>query len=68
MCSEGEEVEFTVITDDRSGKLKAADVTGPNGAPVKGAPRRTGGFGAPRGGYEGGEQRGYGDRSYGGGM
>jgi cold shock CspA family protein len=38
--AEGEEVEFNVITDERSGKLKAVDVTGPNGDYVKGAPRR----------------------------
>lgn len=61
--AEGEPVEFSVITDERSGKLKAADVTGPNGAAVQGAPRREGGFGGGRGGYDrgygGGRQGGY---------
>nr|NP_001091131.1 uncharacterized protein LOC100036881 [Xenopus laevis]AAI29585.1 LOC100036881 protein [Xenopus laevis] len=56
--AEGEPVEFSVITDERSGKLKAADVTGPNGAAVRGAPRREGGFGGDRG-YGGGRQGGY---------
>jgi cold shock CspA family protein len=38
--AEGEEVEFNVQADE-SGKLKAVDVTGPGGAYVKGAPRRS---------------------------
>jgi VCBS repeat-containing protein len=37
--AEGEPVEFTVTTDDRSGKTKAVDVTGPNGEYVQGQPR-----------------------------
>eukprot|EP00932_Pfiesteria_piscicida_P009419 SRR837773.20146.p2 GENE.SRR837773.20146~~SRR837773.20146.p2 ORF type:complete len:128 (-),score=38.77 SRR837773.20146:73-423(-) len=36
--AEGEEVEFDVETD-QNGKLRALNVTGPNGAPVKGQPR-----------------------------
>ncbi|KAA8496405.1 Cold shock domain-containing protein 4 [Porphyridium purpureum] len=39
--AEGEAVEFTVMVDDRSGKLKAINVTGPNGAPVQGQPRQS---------------------------
>jgi hypothetical protein len=37
---EGEPVEFTAHTDER-GRLKAEKVTGPMGALVQGAPRRT---------------------------
>jgi len=36
---EGETVEFDLQADDRKGGMKAANVTGPNGTPVKGAPR-----------------------------
>jgi len=35
----GEAVEFDLQADDRKGGMKAANVTGPNGTPVKGAPR-----------------------------
>lgn len=44
---EGEEVEFRII--DEGGRTKAVDVTGPQGAYVRGAPRRQGG-GFARGG------------------
>jgi cold shock CspA family protein len=37
--AEGEPVEFKMITDDRNGKLKAVEVTGPDGAYVQGAPK-----------------------------
>lgn len=49
--AEGEPVEYTTFTDDR-GKIKAERVTGPMGAFVQGAPRRTmdGGFGFGGGG------------------
>mmetsp|Transcript_4123 Transcript_4123/g.11636 ORF Transcript_4123/g.11636 Transcript_4123/m.11636 type:complete len:143 (+) Transcript_4123:129-557(+) len=56
---EGESVEYEVI-QGQDGRLKAAQVTGPGGAFVKGAPRQQGGFG-------GGGGRGYGDGGYGGG-
>jgi|Dee2metaT_20_FD_contig_51_730057_length_861_multi_3_in_0_out_0_1 cold shock CspA family protein len=36
---DGEEVEFDVENDPRSGKPRAVNVTGPDGAPPKGAPR-----------------------------
>eukprot|EP00241_Pyramimonas_parkeae_P009664 CAMPEP_0114254852 /NCGR_PEP_ID=MMETSP0058-20121206/17229_1 /TAXON_ID=36894 /ORGANISM="Pyramimonas parkeae, CCMP726" /LENGTH=139 /DNA_ID=CAMNT_0001369157 /DNA_START=66 /DNA_END=485 /DNA_ORIENTATION=+ len=52
----GEEVEFR--TEEQDGRTRAVDVTGPNGAYVKGAPRRQ-----PR--FEDGD--GYGNRSFGGG-
>ena len=38
--AEEEAVEFTVVMDERTGRAKAMDVTGPNGAPVQGAPFR----------------------------
>ena len=37
--ADGEEVEFSITLDENRGKKNASDVTGPNGAPVKGAPR-----------------------------
>merc|ERR1719291_1144428 len=37
--AEGEDVEFKVGVDDRTGKTKAVEVTGPDGAYVQGAPR-----------------------------
>ena len=37
--AEGERVEFRLTTDDKTGKTKAVDVTGPDGAYVQGAPR-----------------------------
>jgi cold shock CspA family protein len=36
--AEGETVEFIVTTDERSGKVKAVEVTGPDGAYVQGQP------------------------------
>ena len=53
-------MEFTVMTDDR-GKIKAERVTGPMGAFVQGAPRRSFdqfGGGAGGGGFGGGGQGG----------
>lgn len=38
--AEGETVEYDLSTDEKKGKTFAANVTGPNGAFVKGAPRR----------------------------
>jgi cold shock CspA family protein len=38
--AEGEQVEFRVAADAKTGKLKATDVTGPDGAYVQGAPRQ----------------------------
>lgn len=37
--AEGELVEFQVTVDPKSGKLKAIEVTGPEGAYVRGAPQ-----------------------------
>lgn len=37
--AEGEKVEFRLMTDPKTGKSKAVDVTGPDGAYVQGAPR-----------------------------
>mmetsp|Transcript_47892 Transcript_47892/g.111711 ORF Transcript_47892/g.111711 Transcript_47892/m.111711 type:complete len:122 (-) Transcript_47892:56-421(-) len=37
--AEGEEVEFDVETDGRTGRNKAVRVSGPGGEPVKGVPR-----------------------------
>merc|ERR1719353_1771375 len=37
--AEGERLEFRLITDEKTGKVKAVDVTGPEGAYVQGAPR-----------------------------
>ncbi len=36
--NEGEAVEFRLTTDDKTGKIKAVDVTGPDGAYVGRAP------------------------------
>jgi len=41
--AEGETLEFRLTTDDKTGKIKAVDVTGPDGAYVQGAPRDGGG-------------------------
>jgi hypothetical protein len=75
---EGEPVEYTVMTDDR-GKVKAERVTGPMGAFVQGAPRRSfdsfggggggggfggGGFGGGGGGFGG--NSGFGGGGFGG--
>eukprot|EP00959_Pyramimonas_sp_CCMP1952_P425359 8910117-Pyramimonas_sp.AAC.1 len=49
---EGEEVEFRII--EEGGRTKAVDVTGPQGAYVRGAPRRQGGGGGRGGGGFGG--------------
>merc|ERR1719502_2351779 len=38
--AEGEALEFRLTTDEKTGKTKAVDVTGPDGAYVQGAPRR----------------------------
>mmetsp|Transcript_19059 Transcript_19059/g.48807 ORF Transcript_19059/g.48807 Transcript_19059/m.48807 type:complete len:128 (+) Transcript_19059:53-436(+) len=38
--SEGETLEFRLSTDDKTGKVKAVDVTGPDGAYVQGAPKQ----------------------------
>jgi cold shock CspA family protein len=40
--AEGEPLEFRVQTDSKTGKMKAVDVTGPDGAYVQGAPRDPG--------------------------
>ena len=37
--AEGEPLEFRLATDEKTGKMKAVDVTGPDGAYVQGAPR-----------------------------
>merc|ERR1719420_227047 len=42
---DGEDVEFDVQTDPNNGKLKAANVTGPGGAPPRGSDRKGGGKG-----------------------
>lgn len=55
---DGEQVEF-VIEQDQSGRSKAKDVTGPQGAEIKGTPRDARGGGGGRGG--GGSYGGGGD-------
>merc|ERR1712088_929125 len=80
--AEGEELEYTV-EQGADGRLKASNVSGPNGKSVKGAPQefrsggRGGGMGGGRGGGRGGGggyggygggQGGYGGGSYGGGQ
>ncbi|CAH8298840.1 unnamed protein product [Eruca vesicaria subsp. sativa] len=59
--AEGESVEFLVEIDSNSGRSKAVDVTGPDGAPVLGTSRGSSGG---RGGFSGGD--GYGGRGGGG--
>eukprot|EP00542_Grammatophora_oceanica_P019807 CAMPEP_0194048832 /NCGR_PEP_ID=MMETSP0009_2-20130614/28692_1 /TAXON_ID=210454 /ORGANISM="Grammatophora oceanica, Strain CCMP 410" /LENGTH=143 /DNA_ID=CAMNT_0038694827 /DNA_START=58 /DNA_END=485 /DNA_ORIENTATION=- len=55
--ADGEPVEFTAEKDE-TGRLRAVNVTGPDGAAVQGRPRPTynsfGGFGGGPGGYGGG--------------
>jgi cold shock CspA family protein len=42
--AEGEAVEFVLTKDERSGKTKAVEVTGPGGTHVQGAPRQDYGY------------------------
>jgi len=75
--AEGEELEYTV-EQGADGRLKASNVSGPNGKSVKGAPQEFrsggggrgggmgGGRGGGRGGYSAGGGGGYG--GYGGGQ
>eukprot|EP01084_Bolivina_argentea_P105359 188652_1 len=66
---EGEQIEFNVVVQD-DGRRKAIDVTGPNGAFVKGltfkGDSRRGAIYNNRGGYRGGRYRGGGHRGRGG--
>jgi len=62
--AEGEKVEFTTEEQDKG--LKAVNVTGPNGAHVQGAPRKTG-FGSGGGRGRGGYNQGYNNYNSGGG-
>lgn len=55
--ADGEQVQFDLEEDPRTGKSRAANVTGPNGAPVQGS-QRGGGKGKGKGGYGGGFQQG----------
>jgi hypothetical protein len=55
---DGEEVQFDLEQDPRTGKDRACNVTGPGGAPVQGQPRDSGkGFGKGKG--KGGFNSGY---------
>merc|ERR1711934_1182167 len=67
--AEGEELEYTV-EQGADGRLKASNVSGPNGKSVKGAPQefRSGGRGGGMGGGRGGGRGGYsgGGGGYGG--
>ncbi|XP_024994419.1 glycine-rich protein 2 isoform X3 [Cynara cardunculus var. scolymus] len=63
---DGETVEY-VIENGSDGRTKAADVTGPNEAPVQGSTRGGGGGGGGRGGGGGGGGYGGGGGGYGGG-
>jgi len=64
---DGEQVEFDVQTDPSNGKLKATNVSGPGGAPVRGSERGKGGGGKGGGkGKKGGFDGGFG--GYGGGF
>ena len=38
--AEGEPLEFKCALDDKNGKFRAVEVTGPDGAYVKGAPQQ----------------------------
>eukprot|EP01084_Bolivina_argentea_P275510 469878_1 len=62
---EGESVEFNIVVQD-DGRRKATDVSGPNGAFVKGANRGGGGYGGGGGGGYGGGGGGYGGGGGGG--
>merc|ERR1719444_705397 len=42
--ADGEEVDFDMEVDNRTGKQRAVRVTGPGGAPVKGSQRDQGGY------------------------
>ena len=67
--AESEAVQFDLEEDERTGKTRACNVTGPNGAPVQGQPReeqggynsggKGGGYGQQQGGYNSG---GYGQQ------
>ena len=59
----GEAVEYNVEQDD-TGRMKASNVTGPNGANVQGAPPPE--FGSGGGGRGGGRGGGYGGGREGG--
>jgi len=66
--ADGEAVEFCTEWDDRKGKSRATQVTGPRGAPVQGSQRgggKGGGFGG--GGFGGGKGGGGYGGGYGGG-
>ncbi|CAF2160552.1 cold shock protein 2 [Brassica rapa] len=69
--AEGESVEFLVEVDNSSGRTKAIEVTGPDGAPVQGTSRGSaggrGGFGGDGYGGRGGGRGSYGGRGGGGG-
>eukprot|EP00250_Pteridium_aquilinum_P004581 c14789_g1_i2 orf=519-1157(-) len=56
--ADGEDVEF-VVEDGTEGRSKALEVTGPNGAPVKGSGGYGRGRGRGMGGYAGGGYGGY---------
>jgi len=58
--ADGEPVEFCTEWDDRKGKSRATQVTGPRGAPVQGSQR--GGGGGKGGGYGGGKGGGFGGK------
>ena len=64
--AEGEEVEYTV-EQGQDGRLKASNVTGPNGKNVQGAPREFESGGGGGGGRGGGRGGGYGSGGFGGG-
>jgi cold shock CspA family protein len=50
--ADGEPVEFKLINDERNGKAKAVEVTGPDGAYVQGAPKQEPYYGGGDGGEE----------------
>jgi cellular nucleic acid-binding protein len=63
--ADGEEVEFKLFSED--GKVKAVDVTGPGGEPVKGSGNNMGGNGGMAYGQPPGRGGAYGERDFGGG-